>query len=226
MHTNYPGPHRTNTTIVGSRLWPSYTLKSLGLFFLIFALFAALGGLVQIDPVWVYGPFNPIAILPGAQPDWYLGWVEGAMRLFPGVHVQSTGKLWIPELFFPAVLFPSAVFVLLYLYPFVEQLFSFDFHSQNVLRLPYEQPFTTSFGCALIMLLLVLEAAAGDDVIAVAADQSVVEIRAILRVLVFVAPALSWILTYVLCRRTRARHSQREGRQLSSGLPSVDAAES
>jgi hypothetical protein len=63
----------------------------------------------------------------------------------------------------------------------------------------------------LIMLLLVLEAAAGDDVIAVAADQSVVEIRAILRVLVFVAPALSWILTYVLCRRTRARHRQREG---------------
>jgi len=72
MHTNYHGPHRTDSTIVGSRLWPSYTLKSLGPFLLIFALMAALGGLVQIDPVWVDGPYNPVASMPSAQPDWYL----------------------------------------------------------------------------------------------------------------------------------------------------------
>lgn len=207
MHTNYPGPHRTDRTIVGSRLWPSYTLKSLGLFLLIFGFLAALGGLVQIDPVWVYGPYNPIAILPGAQPDWYMGWIEGAMRLFPGVHVRGQ-VLWIPELFFPAVLFPVGLFLLLYLYPFIEQFLSFDFHQHNVLRLPYEQPFNTAFGCALIMLLLVLEAAGGDDIIAITGNQSVVEIRAILRVLVFVAPVLTWMITYALCRRIRARHEK------------------
>jgi ubiquinol-cytochrome c reductase cytochrome b subunit len=219
MHTNYPGPHRTDRTIVGSRLWPSYTLKSLGLFLLILGFLSALGGLVQIDPVWVYGPYDPIAILPGAQPDWYMGWIEGAMRLFPGVHLRGQ-VLWIPELFFPAVLFPAGLFLLLYLYPFVEQLLTFDFHRHNVLRLPYQQPFNTAFGCALIALLLVLEAAGGDDVIAIACNQSVVEIRAILRVLVFVVPALTWIITYLLCRRALAMHETQESAE--SRLASAD----
>jgi ubiquinol-cytochrome c reductase cytochrome b subunit len=204
LHTNYPGPRRTDHTIVGSRLWPSYAAKSIGLFFLLFAVVAALGGFVQIDPVWVYGPFNPSAILPGAQPDWYLGWVEGAMRLFPGVNVHLAGWL-IPELFFPAVLLPLLVFAGLYAYPFMEQLFSFDFEVHNVLRLPYQQPFNTAFGCAVLVFLLVLLFAGGDDVIAVATGSSVVTIRAILRILVFVVPVVTAVLVYTLClwrRRT------------------------
>jgi ubiquinol-cytochrome c reductase cytochrome b subunit len=210
MHTNYPGPHRTNKTIVGSRLWPSYTLKSLGLFLLIFAVLAALGGLVQIDPVWVYGPYNPVAILPGAQPDWYLGWIEGAMRLFPGVHIASSGKLWFPEVFFPAVLFPMGLFILLYLYPFLDELFTFDAREHHVLRLPWEQPFNTAFGCGLIALLVVLEFAGADDVVALAGNYSVVEIRDILRILVFVVPVITWAVAYVLCRRARRRHLERQ----------------
>ena len=69
-------------------LFRSYAAKSIGLFFAVFSLIAALGGLVQIDPIWVYGPYNPMASMPGAQPDWYLGWVEGAMRLL-------THTLWL-----------------------------------------------------------------------------------------------------------------------------------
>jgi ubiquinol-cytochrome c reductase cytochrome b subunit len=221
LHTNYPGPHRTDRSIVGSRLWPSYTLKSLGLFLLILSLLSALGGLVQIDPVWIYGPYDPIAIMPGAQPDWYMGWIDGALRLFPGVNVRGPHSLVIPELFFPAVLFPASLFALLYLYPFLEQFLSFDFHQHNILRLPYQQPFTTSFGCALIMLLLVLEAAGGDDVMAVAADLSVVQMRTILRVLVFVAPVLTWIVIYTFCRRVRVRH-ELEASSADSGLASRD----
>lgn len=72
MHTNYPGPHRTDTAVVGSRLYPGYAAKSIGLFFMILGVIAALGELVQIDPVWVYGPFDPTASIPFAQPDWYL----------------------------------------------------------------------------------------------------------------------------------------------------------
>jgi ubiquinol-cytochrome c reductase cytochrome b subunit len=224
MHTNYPGPHRTNKTIVGSRLWPSYTLKSLGLFLLLFAVVAALGGLVQIDPVWVYGPYNPVAILPGAQPDWYLGWVEGAMRLFPGVHIASSGKLWVPEVFFPAVLFPAGLFVLLYLYPFLDELFTFDAREHHVLRLPSEQPFNTAFGCGLIALLVVLEFAGGDDVVALAGNYSVVEIRAILRVLVFVLPVITWAISYALCRRARRRHQERQKVLTGSALADPDSS--
>jgi ubiquinol-cytochrome c reductase cytochrome b subunit len=206
-HTNYPGPRRTNRTIVGSRVWPSYTAKSIGLFFLVFSATAALGGLVQIDPVWIYGPYDPVAVLPGAQPDWYLGWVEGAMRLFPGVNVHY-GRVWIPELFFPGMLFPVLVFGALYLYPFVEKFLSLDDKPHNVLRLPYQQPFNTSLGCAVFVFMLVLFVAGGDDVIAVATNSSVVAFRTILRVLVFVAPVVTGGVVFWLCVRAKRRHAE------------------
>lgn len=167
-----------------------------------------LGALVQIDPVWVYGPYNPIAIVPGAQPDWYLGWVEGAMRLFPGVNVRL-GAYLIPNVFFPGMLLPALVFVGLYAYPFVEKLIYVDTSDQphNVLRLPYQQPFNTAFGCAGFMFLLVLFFAGGDDVIAMATSTSVADIRSILRVLSLALPAITFILVWLLCSRVRRRRS-------------------
>lgn len=224
-HTNYPGPGRTDTVIVGSRLWPSYTLKSLGLFALLFAVIAGLGGLVQIDPVWVYGPYSPAAVLPGAQPDWYLGWVEGAMRLFPGVNAHF-GPYLIPEVFFPAVLFPGLVFIVLYTYPFLEKLANLDFRAHNVLLLPWEQPFNTAFGCGLLALMLVLLFAGGDDVMAMALNKSVVEIRSILRVLVFVVPAVTGVATYGICTAIQRKHSAaatEAAKELSGGEAAQEA---
>lgn len=205
-HTNYPGPQRTNKSIVGSRVWPSYAAKSTGLFFLVFAAIAALGGLVQIDPIWIYGPYDPAAILPGAQPDWYLGWVEGAMRLFPGVNLHF-GRYLVPEVFFPGMLLPLLVFAVLYAYPFVERFLSLDDKPHHVLLLPWQQPFNTAFGCAASMFLLVLFFAGGDDVIAVATGRSVVAIRTILRILVFVAPFVTGVIVYALCLWKQRRHS-------------------
>jgi ubiquinol-cytochrome c reductase cytochrome b subunit len=180
-------------------------LKSLGLFFLIFGMIAGLGALVQIDPIWVYGPNDPAAILPGAQPDWYLGWIEGAMRLFPGVNLRL-GHWLVPELFFPAVLFPGLIFVLLYVWPWIDKLIFFDFREHHVLRLPWQQPFNTALGCSLIMMVLVLLFAGGDDVIAIATDTSVVDTRVLLRILFFIAPAVTWVITYALCRWKLHRH--------------------
>ena len=204
LHTNYPGPKRTNRTIVGSRLWPSYTAKSVGLLFLVFAGVAALAAFAQIDPVWLYGPYDPSSTMAGAQPDWYLGWVEGAIRLFPGVNLHI-GHWLIPGLFFPAVLLPSMFFGALYLFPFVEKLYSSDEGDQNVLRLPYQQPFNTALGVGAFVLMLVLLIAGGDDVIAVATGSSVVLLRTILRILVFVVPAAAAVLTYFICVRMRFR---------------------
>lgn len=209
MHTNYPGPQRTNQTIVGSRLWPSYTAKSLALFFLLFGVVAALGGLVQIDPVWIYGPYDPVAIAPGAQPDWYLGWIEGAMRLFPGINLRL-GHWLVPNVFFPAVLLPVLVFALLYGLPFVEQFLSRDYRQHNDLLLPWQQPFNTALGCGVFVFALVLLAAGGDDVLAVLTGGSVVQIRIILRILFFVAPAVTAVIVYLLCERKRSRHARSE----------------
>lgn len=58
-HTQYPGPGRTETNIVGSRLWPTYSARSVGLLAGVFAVIALLGGLAQVNPIWLYGPFQP-----------------------------------------------------------------------------------------------------------------------------------------------------------------------
>jgi ubiquinol-cytochrome c reductase cytochrome b subunit len=208
MHTNLPGKNRTDKLIVGSRMWPAYTLKSMALFFLLFAIVAGLGGLVQIDPIWIYGPYKAVAILPGAQPDWYLGWIEGAMRLFPGVNLRLWGML-VPEIFFPAVLFPGLLFLLLYIYPFLDKWIMLDFREHNVLRLPWEQPFNTSLGCAILALLTVLLFAGGDDIIAVAMGSSVVWIRSLLRWLFFAVPVLTGAIVYFVCRAKLRRHQHR-----------------
>jgi ubiquinol-cytochrome c reductase cytochrome b subunit len=207
LHTNFPGPRRTDRTIVGSRLWPSYTAKSLGLFALLFAMIAMLGALVQIDPIWIYGPYDPTAALPGAQPDWYLGWIEGAMRLFPGVNLR--GKDLVPDVFFPAVLLPILIFGLLYLYPLFDKLIYPDLSDRhhNLLRLPYQQPFSTAFGCGTAMFLLVLLFAGADDVIAAAAGTSVIGIRTILRWLALFAPPVTFALVFLLCRRIERRRA-------------------
>jgi ubiquinol-cytochrome c reductase cytochrome b subunit len=207
LHTNYPGKGRSDKLIVGSRLWPTYTIKSIALFLAVFAVVTALGGWAQIDPIWVYGPYKPVGIMPGAQPDWYLGWVEGAMRLFPGVNLRLWGYL-IPELFFPGFLFPFLMFVVLYFLPFLDKFITGDVREHNVLRLPSDHPLGTAFGCSVFAFLIVLEFAGADDVLAVAAGGSVIAYRAMLRVLVFVVPAVVGILMYVLCERARQKRSR------------------
>jgi ubiquinol-cytochrome c reductase cytochrome b subunit len=99
------------------------------------------------------------------------------------------------------------MFVLLYAWPFLEKLISLDFRPRNVLRWPYEQPFCTALGCATLSLLVVLEFAGGDDVVAMAGDARVGALRDLLRVLVFVVPAATAFISYLICvwwRRRRA----------------------
>lgn len=209
MHTNYPGKGRNNKVIVGSRLWPTYTLKSVALFFAVFAVTAALGAWTQIDPIWVYGPYKSVGILPGAQPDWYLGWVEGAMRLFPGVNLRLWGYL-IPEVFFPGFLFPLLLFIVLYSVPFLDKFITGDTSAHNVLRRPSDHPLNTAFGCGVIAFLIVLLFAGGDDVIAIFVGASVINIRMLLDALVFAVPVVTAAVAYVLCilaQRKRARRN-------------------
>lgn len=87
-HTQYPGGPRREDNVVGIRAWPGFAMKAAGLMFVTSAVVAALGGLAQINPIWTYGPFRSTeavaAVTSASQPDWYMGWIDGALRLFPG----------------------------------------------------------------------------------------------------------------------------------------------
>ena len=108
-HTQFRGPGRTEDNIEGSHLWPSYAAKSIGLFFIVTGVLAALGGLAQINPVWLYGPYDPAqasAATAGSQPDWYVGWLDGALRIMPGWEIRAFGHT-IANPFFPGAVLPG-----------------------------------------------------------------------------------------------------------------------
>ena len=200
MHTQFPGPGRSERRLHGQRLWPSYTAKTLGLFFAVFAVLALLGGLAQINPVWLYGPYRPEAVTTGAQPDWYLGWVEGALRLFPNWELELFGYL-VANPFFPAVLFPVLMFALLALWPFLEARVTGDREPHLLLDSPTRRPVRTAIGVSIVTLFTLLLVAAGNDVFAHWLGVPLEQIVWWLRVAVLALPPAAGVLTYLVCRR-------------------------
>jgi ubiquinol-cytochrome c reductase cytochrome b subunit len=82
-HTQFPGPGRTESNVVGFRLFPIYMAKAGGFFFVVFGITVLIAALVTINPIWMYGPYTPSQVTAGSQPDWYIGWLDGAVRLMP-----------------------------------------------------------------------------------------------------------------------------------------------
>jgi ubiquinol-cytochrome c reductase cytochrome b subunit len=196
-HTQFPGPDRSERTVVGSRLWPTYTAKALGLFFLVAAVAAGLGGLVQINPVWLYGPFEPSQATSPAQPDWYLGWIEGALRLYPPWEFRTGFN--IPTVFFPAVLLPGVTFALLYAWPFLEAWMTHDHVIHHLLDRPRDRPVRTALGALTLTFYAVLFFAASNDLVAKWLRVSVETVTGVFRILLFVLPPIVGAATYVSC---------------------------
>jgi ubiquinol-cytochrome c reductase cytochrome b subunit len=130
-------------------MWPGYALRSLGLFFCVAAVLFALGGLVQINPIWQWGPYETYLGTNGAQPDWYLGWLIGALRLMPHFDVVIGGYTLIPNPFWGGVLFPAIVFGFLYAWPSIERRLERDRAQHNLLDRPRDNPRRTAIGTAL-----------------------------------------------------------------------------
>ena len=95
-HTQYPGPGRNDGNVVGYPVFPVYMAKAGGFFFIVFGVITLMGGLMQINPLWTYGPYNPAQVTAGSQPDWYMGFVEGAIRIMPNweSHIGNTTWSW------------------------------------------------------------------------------------------------------------------------------------
>ena len=197
-HTQFPGPGRTEDNIEGSRLWPTYAARSVGLFAGVFAVIAALGGLAQINPIWLYGPFEPSAVTTASQPDWYMGWIEGALRLFPAWRFHLFGYT-ISEVFLPAVVLPGVTFGLLYAWPFLEARVTRDRVDHHLLDRPRYRPVRTAIGVGTLTFYIVLFAAGAQDIFAQKLGLSVPTITWTLRVMVFVLPLVTALLAAKLC---------------------------
>jgi ubiquinol-cytochrome c reductase cytochrome b subunit len=198
-HTQFRGPGRREDNVVGSPMWPGYALRSLGWMAATSAVLVLLGGLVQINPVWQWGPYQPWLGENGAQPDWYLGWLIGALRLVPGFDITAFGRTIVPNPFFGGLLFPTLVFGLLFLFPWVDRLlFTRDGDAKHhLLERPRDNPRRTGFITAVVVWVGTVFAFGAADRIFLALQISYTAQLWIFRVLFFVAP----VVAYVVARR-------------------------
>jgi ubiquinol-cytochrome c reductase cytochrome b subunit len=196
-HTQYPGPGRTEANVVGRHFWPGQVFRSLGLFFLTAAVLALLGGFVQINPVWVYGPFVPSAVSSPAQPDWYIGWLEGALRLGPNWEPTIFG-VTIPSPFVPGVVLPGLLFTAFALWPFIEARLTGDHREHHLLDDPWQAPLRLALGSAALTIFVVLTVAGANDILAVFLNVEVEALTQVLRVVLVVAPIVVGVVAYRL----------------------------
>ena len=205
-HTQFRAPGRTEYNVVGSPLWPNYAMKSIGLLFAVAAILTALGAFFQINPIWLYGPYQPANVSAPAQPDWYIGWLEGALRLGPAWSWQIFGHT-IPAPFFAGVLLPGAFFALLFVWPFLERRITRDGTSHQLLDHPSDVPWRTGVGAAVLAFAIVLTFAGGDDVLAKIVGISVEALAALFRVLLVVLPLLVGLLAFEFAREIGIRRN-------------------
>ncbi|GAA1801087.1 hypothetical protein GCM10009682_23430 [Luedemannella flava] len=201
-HTQFPGPGRRERNVVGSRLWPAYTVRTLSLAAGVFAVVFALGGLVQINPVWIYGPFSPAKATSPAQPDWYVAWGDGALRLFPAVEFHVFGHL-VPSPFLPAVGVGTVTFLVLYAWPWLDRWRTGDRASRHLLQPPRQRPGRIAVAAWAVTFFAVLLVAAVDDIIARLFAIPVTGILRTLQVLVLTLPFVVAAVAYTVARALR-----------------------
>jgi len=200
-HTQFKeSPRHTNKRIIGVPMFPGQAPRSLALMFFTVGILFLLGGLVQINPIWQWGPFEPWLGTNGAQPDWYLGWLIGALRLMPSFDVTISHFTLIPNPFWGGVLFPGLVLGILMAFPWVERRLTRDYGAHNLADRPRDHPTRTGFGFAfLTFVFLVFAFGAGDRVFVLFGLPYNTQLFAF-RVALLVLPPAVFLLARKICR--------------------------
>lgn len=204
-HTQWNLPGRTNRNVVGQPMFPQFTAKSTGLFLMVFGALTVLSALAQVNPVWNYGPFRADQVATDAQPDWYVGFLEGALRIMPPWENVVAGHTLMWNVLLPTVVLPGLLFLVLYAYPFFEKWVTGDASEHHLCDRPRDRPTRTALGVAAVVFYAVLLAAGGNDVIAYSFRLSVNALTWALRVAVIVGPVAAFLAAKRICLALQAR---------------------
>ncbi|MDI6908964.1 cytochrome bc complex cytochrome b subunit [Nocardioides sp.] len=198
-HTQWPGPGRTERNVVGYPMLPVYAAKAGGFFFIVFGVTALLGALLTINPVWKYGPYDPSKVTAGSQPDWYMGWPDGALRIMPGLESHFWGITISWNVMLPILVLPVVMFTILLLLPFLDAWITGDKRDHHLLERPRNAPTRTALMVALMTMYGLFWIAGGNDIIAIQLHASINQITYFLRVAVFVGPVIAFVVTRRWC---------------------------
>ncbi|WP_348681368.1 cytochrome bc complex cytochrome b subunit [uncultured Microbacterium sp.] len=194
-HTQFAGPGRSNDNVVGYPMLPVYASKMGGFFFIVFGVIVLIASLFTINPIWNYGPYDPSPVSAGTQPDWYIGFADGALRLVPP-HLESVfwDRTWSWNIILPLTVLILFI-VLVALYPFIEGWITGDKREHHIAQRPRNAPTRTAIGAAGVTFYAVLWAAASSDIIATHFWVTMEGVIHTLQALLFVGPVIAYFVT-------------------------------
>jgi ubiquinol-cytochrome c reductase cytochrome b subunit len=224
-HTQFRGqPPRSERRVVGLPAFPAYAPRSISLAFSVAAVLFLLGGLVQVNPIWLWGPFHVAQATNGAQPDWYLGWLIGGLRLIPGFDVVIDGYTLVPNPFWGGAAFPLVLFAILLAWPSLERRLTGDDRVHNLLDRPRDAPWRTAIGAALFTwVALVFLFGAADRVYFLFGISYSAQVW-VFRVLVWLLPAIVLLLTHRVCLELQGAERIEQERERAKREGELEAA--
>ncbi|QJU53412.1 ubiquinol-cytochrome c reductase cytochrome b subunit [Herbiconiux sp. KACC 21604] len=198
-HTQFAGPGRTEKNVIGYPILPVYAAKAGGFFFLVFGVIALIASFFTINPIWNYGPYDPSPVSAGTQPDWYIGFADGALRLIPpGWEFVWLGHTWSFNIIVP-VLALLVLLALVAIYPFVEGWVTGDKREHHILDRPRNAPTRTAIGAAGVTFYAGLWAAASSDLVATHFQLSIEGVIHVVQAWVVIGPFLAYFITKRVC---------------------------
>ena len=193
-HTQFPGPARTEKNVVGVRILPVFAVKSGAFFAMVVGVLAVMGGLLQINPIWQLGPYKPAQVSAGSQPDFYLMWTDGLIRLWPAWEIY-VGNHTVPAAVAVAVLM-AVILAVVIGYPFIERRLTGDRAHHNLLQRPRDAPVRTAVGAMAVAFYMVLTLSAMNDIIAYKLNLSLNATTWMGRIGMVVLPPIVYFIAY------------------------------
>jgi len=198
-HTQYAGPGRTNDNVVGVPVMPVFAAKAGGFFFIVFGVIVLVAANVTINPIWNYGPYDPSPVSAGTQPDWYIGFADGMLRLIPpGWELEIFGFTLSLNILVPLLVLPLFL-ALVAFYPFFEAWITGDKRHHNIADRPRNAPMRTAIGAAGVTFYAVMWAAASSDLIATHFKLTMEGVIHTLQVLLILGPIIAFIVARRIC---------------------------
>jgi ubiquinol-cytochrome c reductase cytochrome b subunit len=198
-HTQYAGPGRTNENAVGDPILPTFAAKAGGFFFIVFGVVMLMGTFFAINPIWTYGPYDPSPVSAGTQPDWYIGFADGALRLVPhGWEFVLFNTTYSLNILIPLLVLPLFLGVVA-IYPFLEGWITGDKREHHIADRPRNVPTRTAIGAAGVTFYAVLWAAAGSDLLATHFKLSIEGVITSLQFALILAPIIAYFVTKRIC---------------------------
>ncbi|GIH45644.1 menaquinol-cytochrome c reductase cytochrome b subunit precursor [Microbispora rosea] len=217
-HTQMPGKNRTDKNVVGAPFYPAFMIKSGAFFLFTFGVIALLGTFAQINPIWLFGPYTPADISAGSQPDWYMGFLEGALRLMPSWEINFLDHTVTFSVLIPALVPLGLVMTGLALYPFLEQWVTGDRREHHIADRPRNNPHRTAIGISGMTFYGILWLLGANDELSANFHLDLYSTTWFGRFAIFIGPAIAYWITYRMCIGLQRKDAEVLSHGVESGV--------